>query len=67
MAKFKADEVGALAFIIAVAVALISGGYGWINNIIELAHSSFSPLSGLVVLRCIGIFLAPLGAILGYV
>jgi hypothetical protein len=40
---------------------------GWIMNIVEIVTSSFDPITGLLVLRCIGVFLFPLGAILGYV
>jgi hypothetical protein len=51
-----------------VAVLLfLAGAWGWIWNIIKLAQSSFDPLTGLVVLRCFGIFIPPLGAILGFI
>jgi len=42
------------------------GGVGWILNIEKIAGSSFDPLTGIVVLRCVGVFLAPLGAVLGF-
>jgi hypothetical protein len=38
--------------------------YGYIINIVDLAHAT--SFSGLVVLRTIGILFMPLGAILGY-
>ena len=37
---------------------------GWVMNIVELA--SMDGFSGMLVLRVVGIFIAPLGAILGY-
>lgn len=38
---------------------------GWVMNIVALVHlTSFT--SGMAVLRVIGIFVAPLGAILGF-
>lgn len=46
-------------------VALIIG-VGWAINIVELAKMSFDPLTGLAVLRTIGVVLPPLGAVLGY-
>ena len=46
-------------------VALIIG-VGWAINIVELSKMSFDPLTGLAVLRVIGVFLPPLGAVLGY-
>jgi len=38
--------------------------YGWIANIITLAHTD--TFTGMVILRAIGIFVAPLGAVLGF-
>lgn len=39
---------------------------GWIMNIMTIAGSSFDVLSGMLILRIVGIFVAPLGAVLGY-
>jgi hypothetical protein len=39
----------------------------WIANIVKLFHSSFDPLTGQVVLRIIGVALAPLGAVMGLI
>lgn len=51
-----------------VYLTLIIGvAYGWIMNIVTIAHSNFNELTGLLVLRVVGIFIAPLGAVLGYV
>lgn len=41
--------------------------YGWIANIITIAHSNFNDITGLLVLRVVGIFVALLGSILGYI
>lgn len=38
---------------------------GWIMNIVDLVHTSFDPLTALAVLRVVGIFIPPLGAVLG--
>lgn len=38
---------------------------GWIMNIIDLVHTSFTPLTAIAVLRVVGIFIFPLGAVLG--
>lgn len=40
---------------------------GWIANIVKIFGSSFDPLTAIVVLRCIGIIVAPLGAVLGFI
>jgi len=57
---FTLFEVMAVLFIIA-AIG------GWITNIVVIAHSDFNHIDGMLVIRVIGIFLAPLGAVLGYV
>lgn len=41
-------------------------GYGWINNIIKLIGMSIDPLTGLLIVRVVGIFIPPVGAIVGY-
>lgn len=38
---------------------------GWIMNIVAVAGSSFDPITGVVVLRVVGIFVPPLGGIMG--
>lgn len=50
-------------FMVVVSTGLV---VGWIMNIIALSHASFSPISGFVILRIAGIFLAPLGGVLGW-
>lgn len=40
---------------------------GWVMNIITIAHSNFNDITGMLVLRVVGIFMAPLGGILGYI
>lgn len=41
--------------------------YGWVMNIVTLAGSSFDPLTGIVVLRVIGVFIPLLGSVLGFI
>lgn len=42
------------------------GGYGWVNNIITVVHSSFNPLTPELVVRFIGIPMFPVGMVMGY-
>lgn len=56
--------VGSMIFVGAVVLASIGG---WIANIVKLAGTGFEPFTWLAVIRAIGIFVAPLGAVLGYV
>jgi hypothetical protein len=63
----KEDEVGAIIaglMFIGLAIAMV---IGWVMNILAIAHSNFSDITGLLVLRVVGIFVAPLGAVLGWV
>lgn len=48
-----------------LAIVLLAPLVGWIANIVKLVGSNFDPITGLVVARIIGIFVAPLGAVLG--
>lgn len=47
-------------------VVLAIGGYGWVMNVIEITRSDFGNITGMLVMRIIGVFMAPLGAVLGY-
>lgn len=49
-----------------IVLQVLVGGGGWIANIVKLVGSNFDPLTGMVVARAIGIFVAPLGAVLGF-
>lgn len=53
--------------IVAVVLLLLLGAavYGWIANIVTIAHAV--TFSGMIILRAVGIFCFPLGVILGYV
>lgn len=52
----------------AIAAVALSGAcaWGWILNIIDVVHTMHDPLTGLFLLRAIGIFIFPLGIILGF-
>jgi len=39
---------------------------GWIMNIVSIVHAVNLPITGMFILRCIGIFVFPVGGILGY-
>ena len=52
--------------IIGVFVFLVIFVVGWVMNIIALVGMINDPLTGMMVLRGVGIFVAPLGVILGY-
>jgi len=55
-------------FIVPIYLLIVlAGGTGWVKNIIAVAHSDFSNINGELVLRVIGIPMAPLGAIIGWI
>tara|TARA_R110000851_G_scaffold12862_6_gene44334 strand:- start:12359 stop:12532 length:174 start_codon:yes stop_codon:yes gene_type:complete len=39
---------------------------GWVMNLISLLHMSFDPLTGMAVLKVVGIFLVPVGGVVGW-
>lgn len=45
---------------------LIALAVGWILNIINIARSDFE-LNGVLILQIVGIFVAPLGSVMGWV
>jgi hypothetical protein len=56
----KLQEVEAWIWIAFVLVAVV----GWVMNIVAIAGAE--SITGMVVVRLIGVFMAPLGAVLGY-
>ncbi|EPY4328932.1 hypothetical protein ACXDJA_002557 [Klebsiella variicola] len=58
--------VDKVLFLYLIIVVLAIGG--WIANIVKIITTGFviSQWGGLDVARCIGVFIAPLGSILGF-
>ena len=63
---FSGDVVTLSAGILMVTV-LGAGFYGWVMNIIKMVELADQVVTGMFILRLIGILIAPLGAILGYI
>ena len=59
------EKLGLGASLLLILVGIV-GLWGWVLNIIALTHMA-SVMTGMGALRIIGIFVAPLGAVLGYV
>ena len=64
--KFSGVAVTLSAGILMVTV-LGASFYGWLMNIIKVVELADQVITGMFILRLIGILLAPLGAILGYI
>jgi hypothetical protein len=51
--------------LIVVAIVLLGAG-GWIANIVKIIGTDFADFNGMLIARCIGVFIAPLGSVLGF-
>lgn len=60
------DKPMALTLAICLGIFL-AAGVGWCLNLFTVINNLDSGLSLLMLLRLVGIFVAPLGAVLGYV
>lgn len=49
-----------------IVIIFLIGSGGYIANIVKIINSDFAHLTGLLIIRVIGLFLVPLGAIVGY-
>lgn len=59
---FTASETLSVFF----GIILILGMIGWIMNIITIFSTMANPISGVFIVRIVGIIVAPLGAIMGW-
>lgn len=50
----------------AIIILWLAAIYGWVMNILTIFNSALSPLTGEMAIRIIGVFIAPIGAVLGY-
>jgi hypothetical protein len=60
-------QSGNIAMVLLIIAFAVLGIGGWVANIVKMIGSGFDPLTGLVIGRVIGVFVAPLGAVLGFV
>lgn len=68
MMKFGMSMMRKAPYIFVLWLAIfIAAGYGWVMNIVKIVDLGFEPWTGMVIFRCVGVFLPPLGAVLGYV
>lgn len=43
----------------------IAGIIGWVLNLVKIFDADFAHVTGVLVLRIIGVFIAPIGSVLG--
>jgi hypothetical protein len=60
---FTISELLGVLFFVGIA---LGGAIGWVWNILKLMDMTFDPITGLAIVRIVGIFIPPLGAIAGY-
>lgn len=63
MSKLTCGVTGAMLLVWIGIIAAI--GIGWVENVIKIVHSDFGHLTGVLVLRVVGIFVVPLGSVMG--
>jgi hypothetical protein len=67
MKKFQRGYTAVELFTVGIGVLVIVGVGGWIANIVKLVGMDFGAFTGMLVVRAIGIFLPPLGAVMGFI
>ncbi len=58
---------GLTVFELLTVMLVVGGVIGWIWNIVKIVQSGFDVITGMFIARCIGVFVAPLGAVLGWI
>jgi hypothetical protein len=53
-------------FGIAYVLVLIGLAIGWVMNIVSIIHHINDPLTNMMILRWVGIIVAPLGGVVGW-
>lgn len=66
MAQFDATEPLAYSVVVVIVLFWILAIGGWIANIVKIFGSAADPITAFFIIRCVGVFLAPVGAVLGF-
>lgn len=40
---------------------------GWVMNIVTIAHNDFTSITGMLIMRIVGVFIPIIGAVLGWI
>jgi len=51
---------------LAMAGVLLTLVIGWLLNIVQIFRMADDPVTGMFIIKCIGVFAIPLGSILGW-
>lgn len=63
----KSVQRGFTAIELFVVALILAFAGGWIANVVKLVGMDLGTITGLLVVRAIGIFVPPLGAVMGFV
>lgn len=61
----KGYTAAELLYLVVLGLGILAVG-GWVWNIVKIISTDFSNITGMLIARVIGVFLAPLGAVLGF-
>lgn len=56
-----------IAYYLFILMSLMAVVYGWVYNLLTLMYSSDVMSTGQLIVRAVGCFLVPLGAVMGYI
>lgn len=59
-------QKGFTIFELLIVIVVLLMAVGWVANIVKLASSTFDIITGVLVLRIIGVFVPPVGAVMGF-
>lgn len=62
----KTSEKFAMPFLGVIFLVWIAGFIGWVLNIISIFGGSFDPMTGVMILRIVGVFVPVIGSVMGY-
>jgi hypothetical protein len=66
MRKQLGYTITELVMVLFIVSLTLAGAFGWVWNIVKLVGMDLDPITGLLIVRVVGIFLVPLGCVVGY-
>lgn len=64
--NMRADNIAAIGGIGAIGLVALAAAAGWVMNLVKLFGALNDPITGMMIARAVGVFLAPIGAVLGW-
>ena len=65
--SIRSQEALEVLVVLVYFLLVLGGSIGWVHNVIVVARSDFSSIDGMTVVRVIGIPVAPVGAVFGWI